>query len=239
VGGGTAAPPVERHFGEAASIEQTQRALRAQTPCWFGEFTFHDAARVTTIFGRISRRVEIDLLHKRGMDHARACRAVIQQRDTHVVEEVADVTRRGTTYEEVRQPGNDRRYPRQYLDGAKRVAKRARQLSHVGTPQALPRTRQLTQHSHFDGLRLRRLDPRAVGCTGECRGRHGLCQLLRFGGSRGNEAHLHPDPRRDALTATNRGHEVPVFARFNSGASKRLSALYNPNLRELTGHAHE
>jgi hypothetical protein len=77
------------------------------------------------------KRVQVDSLDQAGMNHGGPYHDVIEQRDAHAVEEVADVAGRGAAHVEERQARRDRRHARQGLDRPERIAERARHLPHL------------------------------------------------------------------------------------------------------------
>src|SRR5207244_3014174 len=91
-----------------------------------------DPAREATEARRVTAWVEIDATDQRGVDHRRPRADVEEERDADPVEEIAGVPGRRAADVEEGQPGHDRRHAGEALDGAERVAERARDLAHLG-----------------------------------------------------------------------------------------------------------
>jgi hypothetical protein len=89
------------------------------------------------------------------MDHTRAQGCMEQQGYWDLIEVVADVAGGSAANEEVREARCDWGHARKRFDGAKRIAKRARHLSHFGATEPLDVGRLFAYDSDFDGGRFR------------------------------------------------------------------------------------
>ena len=186
--------------------------------------------------------MQVDAVDETRVDDRRARASMKQVRDLDAVDEVPNVSRRGSADVKERKTRHDRRHTGERLDGAKRVPESARQLADFRPAQGdRSGIAPATAHAH---VFWRRRSGNGNGrlstwrCVLRGRGWLRLLRRLRSHDTRRHKSNFKSNARSDRSATSLRRREAPGCNGRSRRRRKRFPAARDLGIRNRTGNLH-